>query len=192
MPNGTSKASTADLIVDPEALALFQEAMAGARPVRDPRHPAVLEKPKPLPIPQQRLRDEQDALEVSRLSDFTPDTLLDSDETLSFTRSGVGHDTLRRLRRGHWSIRAELDLHGYRTDEAREAFSQFIRACYQSDRRCVRIIHGKGLGSVGREPVLKAKVQAWLRQKGEVLAYCQAPPAQGGAGAVLVLLKSAH
>jgi DNA-nicking Smr family endonuclease len=170
---------------------LFQQAIQGARPMQVNRHPDAGLKPKPRPLPLQRLRDEHEALTQSRLSDMTPDSLLDSDEELSFARNGVSADTLKKLRRGHWSVAAELDLHGLRSDEARETFSEFIRRCHNRDLRCLRVIHGKGLGSVGRTPVLKQKVRAWLMQKEEVLAFCQATAPQGGAGAVLVLLKSA-
>ncbi|MEN9794418.1 MAG: hypothetical protein RJA17_958 [Pseudomonadota bacterium] len=189
MPNATLKHSVTK--ATDEEIALFRAAVANATPVEDPRHPAVHQRPRPLPIPRQRMADEARALDESRLSDLTPETLLDSDETLSFARNGISSDTLRRLRRGHWTIQAELDLHGLRSDEARIAFSDFIRDCHRKDRRCLRIIHGKGLGSIGREPVLKNKVRAWLMQKDEVLAFCQAPGHEGGSGAVLVLLRSA-
>jgi DNA-nicking Smr family endonuclease len=149
-------------------------------------HPA----PRPSPLARQHLADEQSALMESISDEFTYDTLLDTDETLSYTRSGVGHDTLRKLRRGHWVIQRELDLHGLRTDQAREALGEFLREVRRRGLRCVRIIHGKGLGSVNREPVLKNKVRNWLIQKDEVLAFCQATPAEGGSGALLVLLKS--
>jgi DNA-nicking Smr family endonuclease len=146
--------------------------------------------PRPSPLARQHLADEQAALMESISDEFTYDTLLDTDETLSYTRSGVGHDTLRKLRRGHWVIQRELDLHGLRTDQAREALGEFLREVRRRGLRCVRIIHGKGLGSVNREPVLKNKVRNWLIQKDEVLAFCQATPAEGGSGALLVLLKS--
>jgi DNA-nicking Smr family endonuclease len=96
------------------------------------------------------------------------------------------------MRRGHWVVQASLDLHGLRTDEAREAFVLFLKQCANREIRCVRIIHGKGLGSANRQPVLKGKVLAWLTQKEEVLAFCQAPAHDGGSGAVLVLLKQPH
>ncbi|MEG0413512.1 MAG: Smr/MutS family protein, partial [Comamonas sp.] len=82
-----------------------------------------------------------------------------------------------------------LDLHGLRSDEAREALGQFIRLAHRTGMRCVRVVHGKGLGSPGKTPVLKAKVQRWLVQKKEVLAFVQARPAEGGAGALVVLLQ---
>ena len=87
-------------------------------------------------------------------------------------------------------IKSQIDLHGLRTDEARTAVAEFLRDSVKQDHRCVRIIHGKGLGSVGKEPVLKDKVKRWLVQKDEVLAFCQAPPRDGGAGALLVILKA--
>jgi DNA-nicking Smr family endonuclease len=97
----------------------------------------------------------------------------------------------RKLRRGDWSIQREIDLHGLRTDEAREALGPFIREAYKQGIRCVRVVHGKGLGSPGKSPVLKGRVQSWLVQKKEVLAFVQARPAQGGAGALVVLLTPA-
>lgn len=193
MPSDTSKPSQGNRPALPdEELSLFREAVAGARPIRAEPPPPSLQRPKPAPLPLQRLRDEHEALELSQLSDLTPETLLDTDESLSFARDGIGRDTLRKLRRGHWTVQAELDLHGFRVDEAREVFAEFIRQCERRGHRCVRVIHGKGLGSVGREPVLKMKVQGWLRQKTEVLAFCQSPPQQGGSGAVLVLLRSSR
>ena len=146
--------------------------------------------PRPSAQARQHLADEQAALMESISDEFTYDTLLDTDEALSYARSGIGHDTLRKLRRGHWVIQRELDLHGLRTDQAREALGEFLREVRRRGLRCVRIIHGKGLGSVNREPVLKNKVRNWLIQKDEVLAFCQATPAEGGSGALMVLLKS--
>jgi DNA-nicking Smr family endonuclease len=169
---------------------LFLAAVAGARPLPPTaRPPSAVARPKPLPLPVKRMEDEALALEASRLSDMTPESLLDSDEALSFARHGISSDTLRKLRRGHWVVQASLDLHGMRTDEARDAFAEFLRHCARSEIRCVRIIHGKGLGSAGRLPVLKGKVLAWLMQKEEVLAFCQAPAHDGGSGAVRVLLR---
>jgi DNA-nicking Smr family endonuclease len=94
----------------------------------------------------------------------------------------------RKLRAGEWTIQREIDLHGMRSDEAREALSQFIRNAHKHGMRCVRVVHGKGLGSPGRQPVLKTKAQRWLIQKNEVLAFVQAKPSEGGAGALVVLL----
>ena len=121
--------------------------------------------------------------------EFDVSTLLDVDDQLSFRRTGIGLDVTRKLRGGHWSIQRQLDLHGLRSDEAREALGQFIRLSHRTGVRCVRVVHGKGLGSPGRTPVLKGKVHSWLVQKKEVLAFVQARPAEGGAGALVVLLQ---
>jgi DNA-nicking Smr family endonuclease len=98
---------------------------------------------------------------------------------------------VRKLREGRWSIQRQIDLHGLRIDEAREALGRFVRESHQHGLRCVRVVHGKGLGSPGRVPVLKGRVQRWLVQKNEVLAFVQARPADGGAGAMVVLLRPA-
>jgi DNA-nicking Smr family endonuclease len=145
---------------------------------------------RPLPIARQHIADEQAALRESLSDEFTFETLMDTDENLSFARTGIGSDVLSKLRRGHWVIQSQLDLHGLRRDEARERLGEFLRQARKSGQRCVRIIHGKGHGSVGKEPVLKQKVRIWLAQKEEVLAFCQARAADGGAGALVVLLTS--
>ena len=145
--------------------------------------------PRPLPVAKQHMADEQAALQESLSDEFSVETLLDTDEALSFARNGIGPDTLRKLRRGHWVIQSQLDLHGLRTEEAREALAEFLRNAGKRGVRCVRVIHGKGLGSINKEPVLKNKVRNWLVQKEEVIAFCQARAADGGAGALVVLLK---
>jgi DNA-nicking Smr family endonuclease len=151
---------------------------------------ATLHTPSPLPIPRQRIADEKAALAESLSDEFTVDTLLESDAALSFKREGIGPDVLRKLRRGHWVIQSQLDLHGLRTDEAREALAEFLRDALKCGWRCVRVIHGKGLGSVNKNPVLKNKVRNWLVQKNEVIAFCQAKASDGGAGALVVLLRA--
>ena len=145
--------------------------------------------PPPVPRPLQLEIDEQKVLREAMSDEFDVSTLLDVDDQLSFRRPGIGLDVTKKLRGGHWSIQRQLDLHGLRSDEAREALGQFIRLSHRTGLRCVRVVHGKGLGSPGREPVLKAKVQRWLVQKKEVLAFVQARPADGGAGALVVLLQ---
>ena len=105
------------------------------------------------------------------------------------TFDSVGLDVTRKLRKGHWSIQREIDLHGLRREEAREALAAFLRDSHRQGLRCIRVVHGKGLGSPGKTPVLKGKVQSWLVQKNEVLAFVQARGDEGGAGALVVLLK---
>ncbi|MGH8619556.1 MAG: Smr/MutS family protein [Burkholderiales bacterium] len=155
-----------------------------------PHGRAELPRPRPRPIPAQLVRDEADALRES-LSDHVPYELaMESGEELRFLRTGLSTDVLRKLRRGHWRIDNHLDLHGHTVDEARTALTLFLQECRHTGARCVRIVHGKGLRSKGREPVLKGKVAAWLLQRDEVLAYCQARTVDGGGGAVIVLLKA--
>jgi len=140
-------------------------------------------------VPRQTRRDERAALAESLAGPVSVDDALESGEELSFLREGYPRDTLRKLRRGHWTVEASLDLHGMNRTEAAVAVSEFLRRCAQRGQRCVRIVHGRGLGSPNREPVLKGKLRKWLPLRGDVLAFCQAPRAHGGAGAVLILLK---
>jgi DNA-nicking Smr family endonuclease len=150
---------------------------------------ALLLPDLPPPIPTQKHRDEQAVLREALSDEWDATSLLDTDEALSFRRPGIGADVIRKLRKGEWSIQKQLDLHNLRTEEARDALGQFIRDCYNNGIRCVRVVHGKGLGSPGKVSVLKPKVQSWLIQKNQVLAFVQATPLQGGAGALVVLLQ---
>ncbi|WP_431275496.1 Smr/MutS family protein [Variovorax ureilyticus] len=166
---------------------LFARAIGATQPLR--RKAAVHLAPEPpAPLPVQQQLDEQRVLRESLSDEFDVSTLLDADDAMSFRRPGINTDVTRKLRAGEWSIQRQIDLHGMRTDEAREALGAFIRDAYKQGLRCVRVVHGKGLGSPGRQPVLKAKVQRWLIQKNETLAFVQAKPAEGGAGALVVLL----
>ena len=167
---------------------LFQAAVGSVQPLA--RAPRVLLTPAPpLPLPRQFERDEAAALQESMSDEIDISTLLDTDDLLSFRRPGVGTDVTQKLRRGKWTIQQQIDLHGLRSDDAREALGAFIRDMHKQGIRCVRVIHGKGLGSPGKAPVLKDKVHRWLVQKEEVVAFVQTQPHQGGAGAVLVLLQ---
>ncbi|HEV2610641.1 MAG TPA: Smr/MutS family protein [Noviherbaspirillum sp.] len=168
---------------------LFRRSIGDVAPLTPPDK-AHSTPPRPLPIAKHHLADEQAALEQSLSDEFNVDTLLDTDEGLSYAREGIGSDTVRKLRRGHWVIQGQLDLHGMRREEAREALAEFLRNAVKRGQRCVRVIHGKGLGSVNKEPVLKNKVRNWLVQKDEVMAFCQARAVDGGAGALVVLLKA--
>lgn len=168
---------------------LFRRSIGDVAPLAPPDK-AHSTPPRPLPIAKHHLADEQAALEQSLSDEFNVDTLLDTDEGLSYAREGIGADTVRKLRRGHWVIQGQLDLHGMRREEAREALAEFLRNAVKRGQRCVRVIHGKGLGSVNKEPVLKNKVRNWLVQKDEVMAFCQARAVDGGAGALVVLLKA--
>ncbi len=167
---------------------LFRDAIGEVVPLR----PSGRIDPQRREIPAtavQRELDERAALAASLSDEIGIEQHLETDDALSFRRASVGPDVVRRLRRGEWAIRGQIDLHGLRVDPAREALAAFLDEALRREWRCVRVIHGKGLGSIGREPVLKAKVPRWLVQRREVLAFCQARPNDGGAGAVIVLLQ---
>ncbi|WP_341917087.1 Smr/MutS family protein [Polaromonas sp. YR568] len=153
-----------------------------------PGHRAHLPPAQPAPIPVQQQRDELAVMREAISDEFDVETLLDTDDALSFRRPGMGPDVVRKLRRGGWSIQRQLDLHGLRREDARDTLAAFIREAHKAGMRCVRVVHGKGLGSPGKTPVLKGRVQSWLIQKQEVIAFVQARPAEGGAGALVVLL----
>lgn len=150
--------------------------------------PEALGLAKPEPLPRQREADERAALAEALSDEVDVESLLLTDDGLSYRRPGVGPDVVSRLRRGHWAIQNQIDLHGLRRDEAREALGQFVHEAARRGQRCLRVVHGKGHGSPGRQPVLKAKVQRWLAQRAEVIAFAQASGPQGGAGALIVLL----
>nr|WP_255763509.1 Smr/MutS family protein [Pelomonas sp. P7] len=149
----------------------------------------IHDREQPTPEPRQREADERAVLLQALSDEIDIDSLLDTDETLSFRREGIGLEVVRKLRRGHWALQGQLDLHGLRRDAAREALGQFIHDSARRGLRCVRVVHGKGHGSPGREPVLKGRVRRWLVQKHEVLAFVQARASEGGAGALIVLLN---
>ena len=161
----------------------FRKAVAGVKPLKRPER-VSLESPAPPPVPHQRRRDEAAALAESLEGPLSIEDALETDEELSFLRDGMARETLRKLRRGHWTVQDGIDLHGMTRGQASAAVDQFLEQCLARGLRCVRIVHGKGLG------ILKAKLRRWLPQRDEVLAYCQAPANDGGSGALLVLLKS--
>ena len=167
---------------------LFATTVGRVQPLRKAALP-ILPRVRPTPVPRQRLRDEAAVLVEALSDEFDVESLLNTDDALSFRRRGIGPEVVRKLRRGVWAIQAQLDLHGLRRDAAREHLSDFLRQAVRDGSRCVRVIHGKGNGSPGREPVLKSRVKGWLVQKNEVIAFAQARASDGGHGALLVLLR---
>ena len=170
---------------------LFVLAAGQVRPLPDKRR-VQLKKASPVPHTMQYQRDEKAVLQEAISDEFDVSTLLETDDHLSFRRPGIGTDITHKLRRGDWTIQRQLDLHGLRRDAAREALGGFIREAHKHGIRCVRVVHGKGLGSPGKAPILKNRVHSWLVQKNEVMAFVQAKPADGGAGALVVLLMGAR
>ncbi len=166
----------------------FRQAIANVRPLKQDRVAPF--RPRRKPAPEQKRLDEQAVMESLLAEDFDTSEI-ETGEELLFARPGVQHSVMRRLRRGDYVIEGQLDLHGYTVAQAREAVAAFLREARALGWRCVRIIHGKGRGSEGRLPVLKGKVNVWLRRKDEVLAFCPARHGDGSSGAVYVLLKKA-
>ena len=169
---------------DPDDAALFRDAVKGVKPLKaGDRHPP--ERAAPSPRPLQFEADEQAALREMR-----DGPLPDVGEELSYRSDGIQDAVFRRLRRGTYRMDAELDLHGLRADEAKLAIVRFLAESRDRGARCVRIIHGKGLRSKGEGPVLKQRLDGWLRNRKDVLAFCSARREHGGTGAVYVLLRA--
>lgn len=167
---------------------IFATAVGRVQPLPQ-KNTAKPQHKQPAPIPVQQKLDDIAVMRESLSDEWDTSSLLEVDEHLSFRRPGIGADVVRKLRKGEWAVQAHVDLHNLRTEDARDALGQFIRESHKKGLRCVRVVHGKGLGSPGKVPVLKNKVHSWLIQKNQVLAFVQATPAHGGAGALVVLLQ---
>jgi DNA-nicking Smr family endonuclease len=171
---------------------LFREAVRDVRPIAPPNRIAPLRRAPP-PLPAKRLEDERAVLAElahlgrSREAPDADDVEIEDDAT--FLRPGLPREILRKLRRTHWVIQETLDLHGLTGDEAVAETAVFLAACKREGRRCVRIVHGKGLRSPGREPVLKRRIRKLLTRRDEVLAFAEPRALHGGGGAVIVLLQ---
>jgi len=167
---------------------LFRNAVIGTRPLKTNKIKPYRNRIKA--IPKQRLMDEKYVLEET-LDPLCFDETLEQGDELVYSRPGVQQTVMRKLKRGQYSIEAELDLHRLTSEQAHEALMTFIVRCQRQHIRCVRVVHGKGLSSKDKIPVLKLKVNKWLRQWDNVLAFCSTPRFDGGQGAVYVLLKRA-
>jgi DNA-nicking Smr family endonuclease len=168
--------------------ALFRAAMRDVRPLKSSgQAPAARRKSR---ARARFARAERAAVLHESLGGTDLYELQPGDELL-FRRHGVSELVLRRLRRGQYRIDAEIDLHGCTLAQAGPALQDFLRDSRLRALHCVRIIHGKGLRSGNRGPVLKNWVNALLRRADSVLAFASARPAAGGTGATLVLLARA-
>lgn len=165
---------------------LFRETLDGVLPLKPDAAQGRRHRPPPPPRPRSTEADE--AAVIGELLDHDPEDFETGDE-LVYRQPGVQHAVMRRLRRGHYRCQAELDLHGLFAGVARREVAAFLAEARAAGHHCVRIVHGKGLRSGNRGPVLKARLAGWLRQRHEVLAFCSARPADGGTGAVYVLLR---
>jgi len=165
---------------------LFRDAVLGTRPLKNNKIKPYRNRIKA--IPKQRLKDEKHVLEET-LEPIPFDESLEQGDELSYSRPGVQGNVMRKLKRGQFSIEAELDLHRLTSEQAHEALMDFIVRCQRQHIRCVRVVHGKGLRSKNQIPVLKLKVNKWLRHWDNVLAFCSARRFDGGHGAIYILLK---
>jgi DNA-nicking Smr family endonuclease len=168
-----------------EEIALFREAVGDVRPVRDDS--ADRKTARPAPRARFRREDDEAVKRESLAGDW--EELPETGEVLVFTRPGLRHDVLRRLRRGRIPVRDELDLHGMNWRDARACVADFLAECRQRGIHCVRIIHGKGLRSGNNGPVIKTRLNSWLQKREDILAFCSARPNDGGTGALYVLLN---
>lgn len=167
-------------------LELFRREIVRVNPLR---HDKVAPAAKPVPpLPKQTLLEEERVMQELLVEPYDP-VEWETGEELLYSRAGLRQSLLRRLRRGQYSVSAELDLHGLTVPEAHLAVTEFLAGSQTSYTRCVKIIHGKGHGSRGNQPILKTKLNVWLRRRADILAFCSARPMDGGTGAVYVLVK---
>ena len=172
---------------EPAESELFRRSVGDVTPVKNDR----VQPPssRPAPMATQRMADEAAALKEMAEGFFDTEAAETGDELL-YKKPGVQDKVFKKLRRGQFAIAAELDLHGFTVQHAKDCLSDFLKQCVTRNRRCVRIIHGKGLRSRQGRPTIKSRIGKWLQQRQEVLAYCSARQVDGGTGAIYVLLKN--
>jgi DNA-nicking Smr family endonuclease len=170
-----------------EEIDLFRQSVGPLKQLAT--NTALPDSSRPAPIPLQSLRQHQRNLQEMLFGD-EEEYEIETGEELVFTQPSH-RNLLRKLRRGHYSIQARLDLHGMTAPVAKAALTGFLQSCQNAGHRCVLVIHGKGLGSFQKRPVLKGKLNTWLQRRDDVLAFCSARPVDGGTGAVYVLLRAA-
>jgi len=171
-----------------DEITIFRASVGEVRRLRHDK--AAIFHPRPPPVARQNRLDEVRVMEEILTMDLD-DHELQPGDAVNFCRPGIQNTVMRKLRRGHYRIHAELDLHGMNVRTARQALTAFIQQARAADVRCVRIVHGKGRRSTNHGPVIKPLVGGILRRSEHVLAFCSARPVDGGTGAVYVLLKSA-
>jgi DNA-nicking Smr family endonuclease len=166
--------------------ALFRESIGDVKPVSSRRR----RPDSPAPKPHARFTEADDRAVLNESMTAGPgEAEIDSEASMNFHRPNIGRKVLRQLRRGSYAIQDEIDLHGLKVDEAQSELRKFIQESRTAGLKCVRVVHGKGLRSGSRGPVLKNGVNSWLRRWPEVAAFCSAQPSDGGTGAVYVLLR---
>jgi DNA-nicking Smr family endonuclease len=190
---GVAPAATPSTTLDPADAQLFRRVMQGVAPARGSDRAILAPVPAAAPDLLRQRREHAMGKELHippNVSDHYASAPTERDDTI-YLKSGHGPDLLKGLRKGKWPVQASLDLHGANLDEARERLDRFIQSCREHHLKCVRIVHGKGYGSKNGDPVLKETVRRWLTQFSAVQAYMECSEADGGAGAVWVLLEKA-
>jgi DNA-nicking Smr family endonuclease len=172
--------------LDPKDIALFRQHVGSVKQLQHDRVEPLREGP--LPIPRSTRADERQVLK-DMLSNYFEPCEMETGEEIYYCREGLQQTVLRKLKRGQFRVSALLDLHGMTVTIARQALTHFLQIARRDNMACVRIIHGKGNRSRHKGPILKHKVNHWLRQRDEVLAFCSARPVDGGTGAIYVLLR---
>lgn len=167
--------------VNKEDLQLFHEAVAGTKPLVEKKIRLAKKNPKPISPPPVFADEPLTFSHAEHLEDVSGEAFI------SYKQPSISHKVLRKLRKGQYNVDAILDLHGMSIDEASVAVSGFLKACLQKDIRCALIIHGKGMHS--DKPILKNKLNHWLRELDMVLAFCSATKLHGSRGAIYILLK---
>lgn len=170
------------LKISPEELALFHEAVAGTKPLsaKKHRHPLAAKTKKP----SKQTTTKKTLAPFLETHDIAP---VSGEELISYKHNSISHKILRNLRKGQYNVEAVLDLHGMSVDEAQLAVDRFLQQCLHEKMQVILIIHGKGRHS--KMPILKNKLNHWLREINVVLAFCSAAPSHGNRGAIYVLLK---
>ncbi|MBA3660518.1 MAG: Smr/MutS family protein [Gammaproteobacteria bacterium] len=167
-----------------EDLDAFYQAVAGTKPLTQKK---VKLAPKKVLVRTQPLNTPQDPHDDFVLNETASLAEVDSESFLSYKQPGIADKFLRKLRKGQYNVEAILDLHGETSEGARNAVIHFLKQCLSQEIRVVLIIHGKGHHS--QKPILKNKLNLWLRDIQNVLAFCSAAPLHGNRGAIYVLLK---
>ena len=170
----------------PTDLDLFLNAVGTVKPVKQKHR--IPDTPKPSAQPRQSQQDERAVID-DMFSDAWLEEELQPGDFIEYSQGGLQHKVMKKLRQGKFRRDAEIDLHGLTTEQARQALSRFLSDAAEYNWRCVRVIHGKGLRSDRNSPVIKSRLNTWLRQRRQILAFCSTPPEDGGTGAVYVLLK---
>ncbi|MBX3709439.1 MAG: Smr/MutS family protein [Gammaproteobacteria bacterium] len=173
------------ITIDKEDLNAFYKAVRDIKPLKVNK--IHLKSPIPEQVAAPAIRRSAAMKESLHLNESLNPDPVESEAFIIFKQSGVSDKMLRKLRKGQYNVGATLDLHGMSVDEAKAAVSDFLQQCVYEEIRVALIIHGKG--HYRQMPILKNKLNHWLRNVNIVLAFCSAAPQHGSRGAIYILLK---